>query len=93
MGNTTLVYVRNSVRLLGLLLLVLGLGLSLYQWGSMLWTGTAPYWTLQGMVPVPHWLHHASPLVQGLCGWPLVVLEVVPLPLVCLAGGLVAMRL
>lgn len=93
MGDTTLVYFRNSVRLLGLLLLVLGLGLGLYQGGVMLWTGTAPDWTLQGVVPVPRWLHHAPPLIQGLFGWPLVVLELVPLPLVCLVGGLVATRL
>jgi hypothetical protein len=46
-----------------------------------------------GLVPVPRWLYHAPPLVQGLCGWPLVVLEVVPLPLVCLGGGLLALRL
>lgn len=92
MGDTTLVYVRNSIRLLGLLLFVLGFGLSLYQSGSMLWTGTAPDLTLNGLVPVPRWLRHAPPLIQGLCGWPLVVLEVVPLPLVCLGVGMLALR-
>ena len=93
MGYTMLVYCRNSVRLLGLLLFMLGLGLSLYQVGSLLWMGTAPDWTLQGIVPVPQWLHHAPPLVQGLCGWPWVVIEFVPLPLGCLVSGLVATRL
>lgn len=93
MGYTMLVYFRNSVRLLGLCLFMLGLGLGLYQWGSLLWMGTIPYWTLQGIVPVPHWLHHAPLLVQSLCGWPWVMLELVPLPLVCLVSGLVATRL
>ena len=92
MFDTTLIYLRNSIRLLGLLMLVLGLGLSLYQWESMFRTGTVPDGVFHGLVPVPRWLYHAPPLVQSLCGWPWVVLEVVPFPLVCLVGGLLAMR-
>lgn len=91
--SDTLVYCRNSIRLLGLLLFVLGFGLGLYQGISTLWTGTAPAWSLYGLLPVLRWLRHVPPLVQGFCGWPFVVLEVMPLPLVCLGGGLLAMRL
>ncbi len=92
MIDTTLIYLRNSIRLLGLLVFVLGLGLSLYQWGSMFQTGTVPDWVFYGLVPIPRWLYHARPLVQSLCGWPWVVIEIVPLPQVCLVGGLLAQR-
>ena len=92
MIDTTLIYLRNSIRLLGLLMLVLGLGLILYQCGSMFWTGRVSDWVLHGLVPIPHWLHYAPSLVQSLCGWPWVVLEVVPLPLVCLVGGILALH-
>jgi len=92
MMTDTMIYVRNSVRLLGLFILVLGFGLSFYQAGSIVWTGTVPEWTLYSLISIPRWLRHAPLLMQVLCGWPWVVGEIVPLPLVCLVGGLWALR-
>jgi len=92
MCDVTLIYLRNSIRLLGLGMFLLGLGLGLYQCGSLFYIGTAPEFALHGLVPVPSWLHYASPLVQSLCGWPWVVLEIVPFPLACMGGGMLAVR-
>ncbi len=39
------------------------------------------------------WLVHASPVIQVLLGWPWVVVVEVPLPLLLLGGGVLAMRL
>ena len=92
MINAMLVYLRNSLRLVGLLMCAMGLGLSLYHCGVLLQTGAAPLWSLNNFVPVPRGLYHAAPLAQAFFGWPWIVCEEVPLPLGLLVGGLLALR-
>ena len=88
------IYLRNTVRLAGLLAVVLGLILIGYQWWVVLHGDTMPVFYLYSSPPVhvTHWLVHASPVIQGLLGLPWVVVVEVPLPLLLLGGGALAMR-
>jgi hypothetical protein len=86
------IYFRNTVRLLGLLAVVVGAGVVGDQWWGVFSPATAPAVDLYALDRVPQWLAHASPVVQGLVGWPWVILAEVPLPLLLLLGGTLAMR-
>jgi len=86
------IYLRNTVRLLGLLAVVVGVGLVGDQWWGVLHPATATSVVLYALESVPRWLSHASPVVQGLVGWPWVILAEVPLPLLLLMGGALAMH-
>jgi hypothetical protein len=88
------IYLRNTVRLAGLLAVVVGLILIGYQWWVVLHGDTMPMFYLCSSPPahVTHWLVHASPVLQRLLGWPWVVVVEVPLPLLLLGGGALAMR-
>jgi hypothetical protein len=86
------IYLRNTVRLAGLLALTMGLVLLTYQGWIALHGDLPPEFYLGGPVRVVHWLSHASPLIQGLLGWPWLVLEEVPLPLLLLVGGALAIH-
>jgi hypothetical protein len=86
------IYLRNTVRLLGLLTVVVGVGLVGYQWWGVFSPATAPVVDLRAIDRVPRWLARASPVVQGLVGWPWVIWAEVPLPLLLLVGGALAMR-
>ena len=86
------IYLRNTVRLLGLLAVAVGVGLVSDQWLGVLHPATATAMDLYALDSVPRWLSYASPVVQGLVGWPWVILAEVPLPLLLLVGGGLAMR-
>ena len=75
------IYFRNTVRLAGLLALTMGLVLLTYQGWIALQGDLVPEFYLGSPGRVIHWLSHASPMIQGLLGWPWLVLEEVPLPL------------
>ena len=85
-------YLRNTVRLLGLLAVIVGVGLVANQWWDVLHPATATAVDLYALDSVPRWLFHASPVVQGLVGWPWVIFAEVPLPLLLLMGGGLAMH-
>ena len=88
------IYLRNTVRLAGLLAVTVGLVLIGYEWWVVLHGHTMPVFYLYSSPPVhvTRWLVHASPVIKVLLGWPWVVVVEVPLPLLLLGGGALAMR-
>ena len=86
------IYLRNTLRLAGLLALIMGLALLTYQGWIALQGDLTPEFYLGSPVRVIHWLSHSSPIIQGLLGWPWLVLEEVPLPLLLLVSGALAMH-
>ena len=88
------IYLRNTVRLAGLLAVTVGMVLIGYQWWVVLHGDTMPMFYLYSSPParVTRWLVHASPVIQGLLGLPWVIAAEVPLPLLLLGGGVLAMR-
>lgn len=94
MVDIALIHLRNSLRVAGLILLAMGLGLSAYYqyWGWFHMGEDVLTWSLDGLIHIPRWLRQASPLVQGLCGWPLVLVDTVPLPLLLSLSGLLLLR-
>ena len=89
------IYLRNTVRIAGLLAVVVGLMLIAYQWWVVLHGDTMPEFYLYSRPPayVTRWLVHSSPVTQVLLGWPWIVVVEVPLPFLLLGGGVLAMRL
>ena len=87
------IYLRNTLRLAGLLAVTVGSALIGYEWWVVLQGDTIPMFYLYSSPPahVTRWLGHASPVIQGLLGWPWVILVEVPLPLLLLGGGALAM--
>ncbi len=81
------IYLRNTVRLAGLLAVVVGLILIGYQWWVVLHGDTMPVFYLYSSPPA-----HVT-VIKVLLGWPWVVVVEVPLPLLLLGGGVLAMRL
>ena len=81
------IYLRNALRLIGLLAMAVGVVLTGHQWWVALHEDVAPAFYLCGPESVPRWLFHAAPVVQGLLGWPWIILVEVPLPLLLLWGG------
>ena len=86
------IYLRNTLRIAGLLAVVLGYGLISYQGWVALQGETLPMFSLSIPASVPHWLSHTPLLIQGLVGLPWVILIEVPLPLLLLIGGVLAMH-
>jgi len=81
------IYLRNALRLLGLLAVTVGIVLIGYQGWMVLHEGVTLAFYFCGPESVPHWLFHAGPLVQGFLGWPWVILVEVPMHLLLLLGG------
>lgn len=93
MSDIALIHLRNSLRVAGLILLTMGVGLSVYQyWCWFHMDEDVLTWSLDGIIHIPRWLRQASPLVQGLCGWPLVLVDTVPLRLLLFLSGLLLLR-
>jgi len=86
------IYLRNTMRILGLLAVVLGYGLISYQGWVAFQGDTPPTFYLSIPASVPHLLSHTPLLIQGLLGLPWVILMEVPLPLLLLVGGVLAMH-
>ena len=86
------IYLRNTLRIMGLLAVVLGYGLISYQGWIALQGDTPPMFYLSIPAIVLHLLSHTPLLIQGLVGLPWVILVEVPLPLLLLIGGVLAMR-
>ena len=87
------IYFRNTLRLAVLLAVTVGSVLIGYEWWVVLHADTMPMFYLCSSPPahVTRWLVHVSPVIQGLLGWPWVILVEVPLPLLLLGGGALAM--
>ena len=81
------IYLRNGLRLLGLLAVTVSIVLIGYQWWMVLHEGVAPEFYFCGPESVPRWLFRARPLVQALLGWPWIILVEVPMQLLLLLGG------
>jgi len=86
------IYFRNTLRLVGLLAVTVGYILMSYQGWVALHGDIPSVFYLSIPASVPHWLSHAAPLIQGLLGLPWIILTEVPLPLLLLIGGVLAMR-
>ena len=86
------IYLRNTLRLAGLLAVAVGIVLLGAQWWSVLHEDAPPAFYLCSPVGVPRWLFHAAPVIQGLLGWPWILCVDVPLPLLLLAGGALALH-
>lgn len=87
------IYFRNTVRIVGLLAFFAGGVLLVYQGWVELHGESISAFYLSSPESVTRWLSHASPLLQALVGLPWVILVEVPLPLLLLIGGAVAMRI
>jgi len=89
------IYLRNTIRITGLLAVVVGLILIGYQWWVVLRGDTMPMLYLYSSPPaqVTRWLVRASPVTQVLLGWPWILVVEVPLPLLLLGAGVLAMRI
>ena len=90
MGVT--LYLRNTVRLVGLLAIVMGVVLLGYHGWSALHEDPTLAYSLKHPAHVPHWLSHASPVLQGRLGWLCILLVEMPLTLLLLVGGTLATR-
>ena len=85
-------YLRNTVRFIGLLAIALGIVLLGYQGWSTLHQDPTPAYALKRPAHVPHWLSQASPVLQGRLGWLCILLVEMPLPLLLLVAGTLATR-
>ena len=87
------IYLRNALRLVGLLAVAVGIVLVGVEWWSILHEDEPPALYLCSPTRVPHWLFHAAPVIQRLLGWPWILCVEVPLTPLLFIGGVLAMHM